>query len=125
MIVRTSGKGGKITGLHIGLQNVRQHFPKSITHIDLQLGHLHIQCELGPEFWIKTPEIHDRRLGAWLESRHLRPRGHHGSIELELIKPGDRTFLLHAAPQKSCSAVQSSCPAQDCSTCPVDKLRME
>ena len=59
MMVTTHSKGRKVIGLHIGAGNVRRYFPSPISIIELQLDHLRIQCELGPEFWQDDPEIHD------------------------------------------------------------------
>ena len=44
-------------------------FPaRKCKHIELQLGHLHIHCDLPPEFWQERPEICDPRLADWLFS---------------------------------------------------------
>ncbi|MGA8043149.1 MAG: hypothetical protein WCA37_10130, partial [Terracidiphilus sp.] len=71
MVVRTQCKGRGITGLHVGVNNVRRYFPKDISVIELQLDHLQIQCGLNPEFWHGQPDIFDPRLCAWLEARHM------------------------------------------------------
>jgi len=52
MVVKTQSKGREITGLHVGVNNVRRFFPKHIAVIELQLDHLQIQCGLGPDFWM-------------------------------------------------------------------------
>ncbi len=59
MVVRTQCKGRGITGLHVGVNNVRRYFPKDISVIELQLDHLQIQCGLRPEFWNGEPDIVD------------------------------------------------------------------
>ncbi len=73
MVVKTQSKGRGVTGLHVGMNNVRRYFPKGTRDIELQLGHLTIQCGLKPDFWEGEPEIYDPRLCAWLESKHSGP----------------------------------------------------
>ncbi len=51
MVVRTQNKGRRVTGLNVGANNVQCYFPKDILTIELQLGHLRIQCVLEPDFW--------------------------------------------------------------------------
>ncbi len=93
MLVKTQSKGHGITGLHVGTQNVRRYFPKGTHNIELQLGHLRIQCGLQPDFWDGQPEIHDPRLCAWLESKNLHGRANH-TVPLALIPAGGNTFQL-------------------------------
>lgn len=69
MVVRTIGTGREVMGLYIGTRNARRYFPRKSQHIELQLGHLHIYCDLHPEFWSTRPEICDPRLADWLFSR--------------------------------------------------------
>ena len=71
MVVKTQSKGHGVTGLHVGTDNVRRYFPKGTQNIELQLGHLRIECGLKPDFWQGQPEIYDPRLCAWLESKNL------------------------------------------------------
>jgi hypothetical protein len=71
MVVKTQSKGHGVTGLHVGSNNVRRYFPKGTKNIELQLGHLRIQCGLKPDFWQGQPEIYDPRLCAWLESKNM------------------------------------------------------
>lgn len=59
MVVKTQSKGRGVTGLHVGANNVRRYFPKQISSIELQLGHLQIECGLKPDFWLGEPEIFD------------------------------------------------------------------
>ncbi len=47
MVVRTQNKGSHVTGLNVGANNVQRYFPKDILTIELQLGHLRIQCGAG------------------------------------------------------------------------------
>jgi hypothetical protein len=92
MVVKAQCNGRRITGLYVGVRNVRRYFPKHLASIDLQLDHLCIQCGLTPHFWKGRPEIHDPRLCEWLESKQL-----HGSGELmplAMIPAGDNSFIL-------------------------------
>ena len=50
MVVKTQSKERGITGLHVGINNVRRYFPKGISCIELQLDHLNIRCGLTPGF---------------------------------------------------------------------------
>jgi len=94
MVVKTHSKSRGVTGLHVGENNVRRYFPKSIAFIELQLDHLQIQCGLDPDFWQGQPEIHDPRLCAWLESKHLRYRSDRTPIPLAMIPAGKNSFRL-------------------------------
>jgi hypothetical protein len=51
MVVKTQSKGLGVTGLHVGISNVRRYFPRKVAVIELQLDHLRIQCGLTPGFW--------------------------------------------------------------------------
>ena len=51
MVVRTQCNGREVVGLYVGTRNARRKFPKDVKDIELILGHLHIHCELTPEFW--------------------------------------------------------------------------
>jgi hypothetical protein len=92
MVVRTRSKGQGLTGLHIGADNARRYFHKDNPVIELQLDHLQIQCGLEPDFWQDQPEIHDRRLCAWLESKRL--TGKAGDIPLVMIPAGENAFRV-------------------------------
>ena len=94
MVVKTQSKGRGVTGLHVGMNNVRRYFPKQISSIELQLDHLQIQCGLKPDFWLGEPEIFDPRLCAWLESRHLHTKTDRASITLAMIPEGKNSFRL-------------------------------
>ena len=94
MVVRTQSNGREITGLYIGARNVRRHFRKDLKGIELQLGHLHITCELGPEFWHGRPEIRDPRLGDWLRARFHSGTGR-APIPIALIPAEKNSFKLH------------------------------
>jgi hypothetical protein len=94
MVVKTHSKALGVTGLHVGVTNVRRYFPKSIAVIELQLDHLQIQCGLDPDFWRGQPEIHDPRLCAWLESKHLHGKPNRNPIPLAMIPAGENSFRL-------------------------------
>jgi hypothetical protein len=94
MVVKTQSKGRGVTGLHVGAYNVRRYFPRHMAVIELQLDHLQIQCELDPEFWTGQPEIHDSRLCAWLESRHLHYAPGRTPVPLAMIPVGNNSFRL-------------------------------
>jgi hypothetical protein len=78
----------------VGVNNVRRYFPKDISSIELQLGHLQIQCCLTPDFWQGAPEIFDPRLCSWLESRHLRAKPDRPFVPLVMIPEGKNSFRL-------------------------------
>jgi hypothetical protein len=93
MVVKTQSKGHGVTGLHVGSNNVRRYFPKGTKNIELQLGHLRIQCGLKPDFWQGQPEIYDPRLCAWLESKNLQSTANR-RVPLTMIPAGDNSFQL-------------------------------
>jgi len=95
MVVRSKCSGHRITGLYVGVNNVRRYFPKNMETIDLELDHLRIQCGLTPHFWKGQPEIHDERLCAWLELKQFQ-KGH-GSSMLAMIPAGNNSFILGPA----------------------------
>ena len=97
MVVKTQSKGHGVTGLHVGSNNVRRYFPKGTQNIELQLGHLRIQCGLKPGFWQGEPEIYDPRLCAWLESKNLHGTANR-TVPLSMIPTGDNSFQLQPAP---------------------------
>ena len=94
MVVKTQSKGRGVTGLHVGVNNVRRYFPKSISSVELVLDHLQIQCGLKPDFWQGEPEIFDPRLCAWLESRHMHTKLDRASVPLAMIPEGNNSFRL-------------------------------
>jgi hypothetical protein len=93
MVVKTQSKGHGVIGLHVGINNVRRYFPKGTKNIELQLGHLRIQCGLNPDFWQGQPEIHDPRLCAWLESKNLHSTANR-TVPLAMIPAGENSFQL-------------------------------
>ncbi len=94
MVVKTQSKGLGVTGLHVGVNNVRRYFPKNISSIELQLDHLQIECGLKPNFWHGEPDIFDPRLCAWLESRHMHAKPDRTPIPLAMIPEGKNSFRL-------------------------------
>jgi hypothetical protein len=94
MVVMTHSKSRGVTGLHVGESNVRRYFPRNVSIIELQLDHLQIQCWLKPDFWQDQPEIHDPRLCAWLEAKHLHRRPDRQPVPLALIPAGNNSFRL-------------------------------
>jgi hypothetical protein len=94
MVVKTHCKGRVVTGLHVGVSNVRRYFPKGIAVIELQLDHLQIQCGLAPDFWQGQPEIHDPRLCAWLESKNFHTKPFLEPIPMAMIPSGENSFRL-------------------------------
>jgi len=93
MVVKTQSKGHGVTGLHVGSDNVRRYFPRGTKNIELQLGHLRIQCGLKPDFWQGQPEIYDPRLCAWLESKNLHGTANR-NVPLSMIPTADNSFQL-------------------------------
>lgn len=72
MVVRTLDKHPNrrgLVGLHIGAQNVQEHFARGLEAVELELDHLRIVCPLEPSFWSDSPVIHDQRLSLWLEAK--------------------------------------------------------
>jgi hypothetical protein len=94
MVVKTQSKGRGVTGLHVGINNVRRYFPKRISSIELQLDHLQIECGLKPGFWQGEPEIFDPRLCAWLESRYMHTKMDRAPIPLAMIPEGKNSFRV-------------------------------
>lgn len=94
MVVRTLGLGRDVTGLLIGEQNARRYFPREAPHVELHLGHLHIHCDLPPEFWDGHPEIRDGRLACWLVSRFFHGSRHRSPVPLNLIPHGRNTYRI-------------------------------
>ena len=93
-MVKTQFKGRGVTGLHVGVANVRRYFPKHISSIELQLDHLQIQCGLNPDFWRDQPEIRDPRLCSWLESKNFHSRPDRTPAPMDMIPAGKNCFRL-------------------------------
>ncbi|HUB00627.1 MAG TPA: hypothetical protein VMA34_20015 [Terracidiphilus sp.] len=94
MVVKTQNKGRSVTGLSIGAANVRRYFPKNVSAIELQLDHLQIECGLEPGFWNGEPEIHDRRLCAWLEAKNCQGQPGRPPVPLAMIPSGENSYRL-------------------------------
>lgn len=94
MRVKAESKSYGIFELHVGAENVRRYFPRSISAIELQLDHLRIECDLTPDFWNGQADIFDSRIGAWLESKRINPRLSRTPISLSMIPAGDHAFRL-------------------------------
>jgi hypothetical protein len=94
MVVKSQWTGHRITGLYVGVNNVRRYFPKNVESIDLELDHLRIQCGLKPHFWKGQPEIHDPRLCDWLELKQLQGKG---CRSMAMIPSGEHSFVLGPA----------------------------
>jgi hypothetical protein len=84
----------RILGLHVGVRNAKQYFPKHTNAVELHLDHLVIVCTLPPAFWDGKPEIYDERLSSWLHSK--RDSGKLGSqpSTITLIPNGTGSFRI-------------------------------
>jgi len=100
MVVKTQLKGREITGLHVGVRNVRRYFPETVRVIELQLDNLHIQCGLPPDFWHGQPEIHDPRLCEWLDFKIIHRLGERKEVTLAMMPAGNNTFRLRSSELK-------------------------
>ena len=94
MVVEAQSKGPGISGLYVGVVNVRRYFPRIVPAIELQLDHLRIECRLKPDFWQGRPEIYDSRLCAWLETRLMNKDRHRATVRLTMIPEGKNSFRL-------------------------------
>jgi hypothetical protein len=94
MVVKTQYEGFRISGLYVGVNNVRRYFSKRNPVVELQLDHLQIQCGLTAGFWKDRPEIHDHRLCEWLESKHFHEKPCSTPVLLALIPFGKNSFKV-------------------------------
>jgi hypothetical protein len=94
MVVKTQYEGHRVSGLYVGVNNVRRYFSKRIHAVELELDHLRIECGLTPRFWEGQPEIHDPRLCDWLESKHFHDRPCRTPVPLAMIPSGKNSFKL-------------------------------
>lgn len=94
MVVKTQNEGFRVSGLYVGVNNVRRYFSKRIHNVELQLDHLRIECGLTPRFWDGQPEIHDPRLCLWLESKYFHDRPSRTPLPLAMIPDGKNSFKL-------------------------------
>jgi hypothetical protein len=81
-------------GLHIGETNVREYFPRHAQVIELELDHLRIACFLNDSFWEDQPEIHDRRLSSWLESKRNSGKLRSHDAPVAMVPCGEFSFRL-------------------------------
>lgn len=101
MLVTALSKRRGVTGLLVGAENVRQFFPVSNTVIELELGHIKIQCSLHEEFWAGKPEILDPRLSAWLETKHMHANARRSPVALALMPSGKSSYKLEPLRRES------------------------
>ena len=101
MVVKAQYEGHRISGIWVGVNNVRRYFSKRTTVIELQLDHLQIQCGLTPHFWEGRPEIHDPRLCDWLESKNLQERFSRTGVPLAMIPAGKNAYKLASITRRS------------------------
>lgn len=94
MVVRTQYDGFRVSGLYVGVRNVRRYFSKRNPVVELQLDHLQIQCGLAPRFWEGQPEIHDPRLSVWLESKYLHKKPSKTPVLLTMVPSGNNCFRI-------------------------------
>jgi len=123
MVVRTLSDGRTVTGIYVGTRNARRNFPKSTKTIELQLGHLQVQCDLPPEFWRGQPEIRDPRLCDWLELKVFHGRSCRGPVPLAMLAAGKNVFRLHCLrlPSPSANGLTKIGPAAAFTRPPVIK----
>jgi hypothetical protein len=95
---RNLGHAGRM-GLHIGVSNVQEYFPRQVDSVELELDHLCIVCSLDSSFWEDRPEIHDLRLSTWLESKKLGGKIPAAPAPIALIPSGQYTFRLQIIPK--------------------------
>ncbi|HEX8813185.1 MAG TPA: hypothetical protein VF742_14450 [Terracidiphilus sp.] len=94
MIVEAQSKGHGHCGLYIGAENARLYFPQNLSAVEINLGHLRIECRLPSDFWQGHAEIIDPRLCAWLENKHMHTNRNRGPVLLAMIPTGENTFKL-------------------------------
>jgi hypothetical protein len=101
VVVKAQYEGHRISGIWVGVNNVRRYFSKRTPIIELQLDHLQIQCGLTPHFWEGRPEIHDPRLCDWLESKNLQERFSRTGVPLAMIPAGKNAYKLASITRRS------------------------
>ena len=97
MIVEAQSKGLGRCGLYVGAENVRLYFPRNLSAVELNLGHLKIECRLTPDFWQGHPEIDDPRLCAWLESKLMHDNRNRRAVQLAMTPTGENVWKLQPA----------------------------
>jgi len=119
-------------GLHVGIRNARQYFPRTFNAVELHLDHLVIVCTLPAAFWDGKPEIFDERLSSWLHSKRdsgklgshpspitLIPNGE-GSFRILLMRE-DRKDPLRMGPSAQVTKVEVLGPVEVPKPSPVDQ----
>lgn len=101
MVVTSQCSGHRVIGILVGEINVKRYFPRHVKEIELQLDHLRIECDLGPNFWNGKPEISDPRLGLWLESKDRNGDRRRAPTPLALIPSGRNSFIVGPAQLES------------------------
>ena len=94
MVVKTQSDGREGFGLRVSAANVRRYFPRTMDSVELQLGDLHIQCQLPSKFWEGQPEIHDPRLCEWLKFKLSREGREADPITFALVQSGADSFCV-------------------------------
>lgn len=94
MIVQTLSKGREALGLLVGSRNARRYFSRDAETIEIQLDHLTICCEPGPQFWDGDAEIRDPRLSAWLELKNFHGLAGQPPVRLAMTPTGANSFRL-------------------------------
>ena len=123
MVVKPQCNGHRITGIYIGVSNVRRYFPRRVEAIDLQLDHLRIQCGLTERFWEGDPEIRDPRLSDWLELKQLQGAGDRNSMPLAMTPLGENSFILvPASPEQHAQNKSAAVPLHAEASQPVAPL---
>lgn len=107
MYVKTHAREDGTTGLLVGAANARRFFAEGTAAIEIELGSLQIQCDLGPQFWRDEPVIHDPRLNAWLESRNLHGRPWREPVPMTLVPNGERRYRLQPV-ERNAAAVRAT-----------------
>jgi len=94
MVVQARPELRRMTGLHVGDNNVQRLFPPDVSYVELELDHLRIVCNLEPGFWDGDAAIHDDRLVSWLESKRMNGKLAAVPAPLAMIPAGEHAFRL-------------------------------
>ena len=96
MVVRTQRNGRDNFGLRLSATNARRYFSRNAGAVELELGDLHIQCNLPESFWNGQPEINDPRLCEWLKFKVMQERANENPVMLHMVQSGANSFALHS-----------------------------
>jgi hypothetical protein len=114
MVVQTqerhSGNFGAV-GLHIGVANAKQYFPRDLELVELELDHLRIVCSLEASFWQDRPEIHDQRLSSWLEAKRNSGKLGAQAASVAMIPCGEYAFRIQMLGKEETALEISSPPS--------------